>query len=450
MTVAQDQDRPKRIGVVGAGLVGCLVALALAKKGYSVSLFEMRPETEADKGLRSINLAVSARGILALESVDKAMADRIVEQLVPMHGRMVHDTHGNQTSQKYGLYGESINSIGRWVLNSMMLKELQAVGGVNVFFKHKLNRIKWGEPSLAEFSTPKGTESYELDVIIGADGSWSRVRNQIQRAVPMTFSQEYVDHLYLELYIPPAPGGGFSLDPNHLHIWPRKEYMLIALANEDGSFTSTLFAPRALFASLDSADKMLALFEEQFPDALALMGRDHIFDVFANSPRGALMCTKCTPYHYEDKGIIIGDAAHSMVPFYGQGMNCGFEDVRILMELVDAHNGDFGAAFAAFTASRHEDLKAIIDLSMNNYLEMRAKVVSLSYQIRKRLDGALSRLLGDRWLPLYTMVSFRPDISYSQAVAKEARQTEIVNYALTGLAVGAVAAAGAFLRRHFR
>jgi kynurenine 3-monooxygenase len=444
------EESHKHVGVVGAGLVGCLAALAFAKRGYEVSLFEMRPETEGNRGLRSINLAVSSRGLLALEKVDQGMCERIKKHLVPMHGRMVHDLHGNQLSQNYGLYGESINSIGRWVLNTIMLKEIQHLGSVKVFFQHKLNRIKWGEPSLAEFTTDSGTKTYKLDVIIGADGTHSRVRSQLQRVVPMTFSQEYIDHLYLELYIPPGERGEFQLDPNHLHIWPRHEYMLIALANSDGSFTSTLFAPQTLFDSLDTADKMVEFFQQQFPDALALMGTDHIVDVFQNSPRGSLVCTKCSPYHFRDKCIIIGDAAHSMVPFYGQGMNCGFEDVRILLELVDEYHGNLLSAFSAYTTRRQKDLRAIIDLSMNNYLEMRDKVTSLSYKVRKQLDSMLSRLLGDSWLPLYTMVSFRPDISYSEAVAKESRQTEIVSYAFTGLAVGAVALAAGLVRRYIR
>lgn len=427
------------IAIIGAGLVGCLAALAFAKKGYNVQLYEGRadlrlPEEQTKTSLRSINLAVSARGILALKSVDPEMAERVLKDLIPMSGRMVHDLDGKQTSQKYGLYGESINSINRALLNRALLDELDAAG-VAAHFNHKLQRadLRDGRPSLLfKQLAEEGKEvRREVDVVVGADGSFSTMRNQIQRVVKMNFSQEYIDHYYLELKIDAGPNNTFALDPNHLHIWPRHEFMLIALANGDKTFTSTLFAPQSIFDQLDSWQQFMDFFTKQFPDAFTLIGEKSLKESFQNNPRGTLVSVKCSPYHAGGKAIIIGDAAHSMVPFYGQGMNCGFEDVRKLMECLETTDFDFEKGFNLYSATRHKDLLSIVDLSMNNYIEMRHSVTSSLYLLRKAVDGVLSRTLGDAWLPLYTMVSFRPDIPYSRAVEKEALQKTIINYGLT-------------------
>jgi kynurenine 3-monooxygenase len=439
------------IAVIGAGLVGCLAAIGFAKKGYKVALYEGRPdlrlpEEQAKSSLRSINLAVSARGILALKSVDREMADRVLSDLIPMSGRMIHGLDGSQKSQNYGLYGESINSINRALLNRSLLDELDKVG-VQTFFDYKLVRADLRRnvrPSLL-FRTAEGEEiRKEVDVVIGADGSFSTVRNQIQRVVQMNFSQQYIDHYYLELKIGAGPNNTFALDPNHLHIWPRHEFMLIALANGDKTFTSTLFAPRAIFDKLDQSwDKFKDFFGEQFPDAVKLIGLESLKNSFENNPRGSLVSVKCSPYNAGGRAILIGDSAHSMVPFYGQGMNCGFEDVRTLLECLDATKFDFEKGFDLYSKTRHKDLLSIVDLSMRNYIEMRHSVTSSLYLLRKAVDGLLSRTLGDAWLPLYTMVSFRPDIPYSRAIEQEERQKNIINYGLISL--GAITVVGSIL-----
>ncbi|CAN6655338.1 kynurenine 3-monooxygenase [Trichomonascus vanleenenianus] len=441
----------KTIAVVGAGLVGCLAALAFSKKGFKVRVYEARPdirspEQQEQSQFRSINLAVSSRGIVSLEQVDPEMAKRVLKDVIPMYGRMVHDMEGNQSSQNYGLYGEAINSIDRAELNRTMLDELEKSDNIELFFEHKLQFADLKKPSLTFSHGDKQVPVDDIDVVIGADGAFSKVRAQLQRIVRMDYSQQYIDHLYLELKVPAGENGTFLLDPNHLHIWPRHEFMLIALANGDGSFTSTLFAPQRIFEQLDSDDRIMEFFRTNFSDAVKVMGEKSILECFHNNPRGSLVSIKCNPYHYSDKVLIIGDAAHSMVPFYGQGMNCGFEDVRVLMSVLEATQYDFGAAFAKYTETRHQDLKAIIDLAMDNYVEMRHSVTSYTYLMRKKIDGLLSRVLKDAWLPLYTMVSFRPDIPYSSAIRRERQQKQIINGVLetvlrtvgTGVIFGAV------------
>ncbi|SCU79048.1 LAMI_0A07096g1_1 [Lachancea mirantina] len=427
------------VAVIGAGLVGCLASIALAKRGYKVTLFEYREDprltSTTDRNLRSINLAISARGISSLEYVDKDVCDRVLEGIIPMKGRMIHDTKGNQEAQNYGLFGECINSIDRAVLNSRLLNELDALENVEVKFGYKLVRINFGDiKQNCIFKTRQNAEeSFEFDFVVGSDGAYSTVRAQMQHAVRMDYSQEYIDTCYIELYIPPAKTfnddfrGPFSISPNHLHIWPRHNYMLIALANSDGSFTSTFFGPWSLVETLNSKSKIEQFFFANFPDAAHLMGLDHAVQAFLNHPKGALMCVECKPYHVPGgKAILIGDAAHSMVPFYGQGMNCGFEDIKVLMNLLDSQSP--AEAFESYSQQRHKDLVAIIELAKANYKEMSHKVTSKAFLLRKKLDSILARVLKGKWLPLYTMVSFRADIPYHKAIEIEKRQMKILNF----------------------
>ncbi|KAF5101701.1 hypothetical protein D0Z00_000775 [Geotrichum galactomycetum] len=445
----------KTVAIIGAGLVGCLAALAFERKGYKVKVYEGRPDARTPEqrkifSFRSINMAVSSRGILALETVDKAMADRVLKNLIPMRARMVHDLAGNEISQNYGLYGEAINSIDRADLNCGLLDELDASANIETFFNHKLVRATFKPSVKLTFSVTQPMENDkfsnilevdDVDLLVGCDGAHSVVRSQLQKYVRMDLNQEYIDHAYMELRINRIHDdlneeNKFKMDKNHLHIWPRGSHMLIALPNTDGSFTSTLFAPWKIVEGLDTDEKVLDFFWRDFPDVFekGLMTKEDILKAFHENPRGSLICIKCSPYHFEDKCIIIGDAAHSMVPFYGQGMNCGFEDVRILMELLEKRDfNDIKGSFDEYTETRHKDLTAIIDLAMRNYVEMRESVVSTSYKMRKKLDGILSKTLKDYWLPLYTMVSFRPDISYSEAVRRERLQANIVRNIVTGV-----------------
>lgn len=440
------------VAVIGAGLVGALVALGLGHRGYNVTLFDLRDDprtagTAIKKNLRSINLAVSDRGIRGLEFVDSEMSARVLKEIIPMHGRMIHTLDGKQESQIYGLFGEHINSIDRAKLNESLLDEIDtfnktAVNQIKLKFEHKLVNLNFNTRGASvECEVRYGVKrSFDFDFVIGADGSYSNVRYQMQKYIRMDYSQEYIDKCYLELYIPPGENGAFLLNPNHLHIWPRKEFMLIALANSDGSFTSTFFGPWSLTEALKKAEDIETFFLSNFPDAADLIGMENVVKAFTGNPKGALMQVTCSQYHFPDKCIILGDASHSMVPFYGQGMNCGFEDVRILLGLLDEKETR-EAAFDTYTANRHKDLKAILKLALDNYKEMSTKVISSAYLLRKTLDSFLGRLIPQYWIPLYTMVSFRGDIPYSQCVRREKTQQKILKcIELGSITVVAIAA----------
>lgn len=456
--------KPKTIAIIGAGLVGCAAALAFAKTGYKVRVYEGRPDARTPEqreifSFRSINMAVSARGILTLDTIDPEMSARVLKNLIPMYGRMIHDDAGNEISQKYGLYGEAINSIDRAELNRGLLDELDKAG-VETFFNYKLAHASFSPKNKLTFSVAEESEGHDnkeqektgksktdsfknmvvvddVDVVIGCDGAHSSVRTHLGKYVRLNYNQEYIDSAYVELRIEPKPTQNgyedsdekFRLDKNHLHIWPRHNYMLIALPNMDGSFTSTLFAPWSIFnKELTNEEKWLDFFHTNFSEVFEkkLMTKEMLARAYHENPRGSLVCVRCSPYNYSGNVILLGDAAHSMVPFYGQGMNCGFEDVRILVELLEKNNFNFEAAFNEYTKTRNKDLNAIVDLAMRNYVEMRHDVVSRSYLIRKKLDGILSTWLGNYWLPLYTMVTFRPDISYSEALSRENSQAKIL------------------------
>ncbi|VEU20860.1 DEKNAAC101706 [Brettanomyces naardenensis] len=442
--------------VIGIGPVGSLAALGLAHKGYQVSLFDFRPDPRDinDVNLRSINLAVSDRGITAMKYVDQEMADRLLKGIIPMYGRMIHDLKGNQESQKYGLFREHINSIDRGKLNEDLVSEVERYNKSNpenriqLNFKCKFTNFHADDSGVTiEYSDAERMKrTAKFDFVVGADGCYSRVRSALMKYIRMDYKQFYIDMCYLELSIPPGPKGSFRIDANHLHIWPRKNFMLIALPNGDGSFTSTFFGPWKLTESLNKKELVEQFFSENFEDAVDLIGMDKIVEAFLDHPKGALMPVTCNQYHYSDKCIIIGDAAHSMVPFYGQGMNCGFEDIRVLLQLLDKHDQDRKLAFDEYTATRHKDLLAILELALNNYYEMSTKVQSPRYLIRKRLDGILGRLIPKYWIPLYTMVSFRADIPYSDCIRIEERQQTILKGLEYALVAGATLA-GVYLAK---
>ncbi|KAI0705824.1 FAD/NAD-P-binding domain-containing protein [Cytidiella melzeri] len=482
--------------IIGAGPVGCLCAISLAKQGWLVEIYEGRPDirlpsSKAAAQQRSINLAMSSRGIAALQAVDPKASERFLRSVIPMRGRMIHDVRGQQHSQPYDRDGQCINSIDRALLNEDLLEEALSVPNIQAFFKHKVTSIDFDARTLSVRNDGAPEAQVTFDLCVGADGSYSIVRRQLMRVVRMDYQQTYIPHEYLELRMPAGPvnetdgQATFLIDPNHLHIWPRHSFMLIALPNKDRTFTCTLFAPTSEFEQLDTAEKTLRWFKTYFPDALPLIGEDNLLRDFDNNPRSSLITVKVRtfpqsimrtkPYHYKDRAIILGDAAHAMVPFYGQGLNCGLEDVRVLDFLlrkyeVDPHlpvstGGEderLARALRVYSESRHEDLYTISDLAMDNYTEMRHAVTTPGYLFRKALDNLLYALtahqlapahatttLGDPfptrapsgWLPLYTMVTFRPDISYAVVKRKVQRQTVVLNCASwigAGLTVGAV------------
>ncbi|OCH95007.1 FAD/NAD(P)-binding domain-containing protein [Obba rivulosa] len=462
--------------VVGAGPVGCLTAISLAKMGWLVEIYDGRPDmrlqsSKATAQQRSINLAISARGIAAIQAIEPAMADRFMEAVIPMRGRMIHHSDGKQESQPYDRNGQCINSISRAYMNENLLDEALAIQNIRAFFLHKVTSVDFDKRVMTVHDSGMGQDAQiHFDLCVGADGSYSVIRRQLMRVVRMNYQQEYIPHEYLELKMPPGPPAGasdetgFLLDPNHLHIWPRHTFMLIALPNKDKTFTCTLFAPTEQFDRLKTPAEIIPWFKDQFPDALPLIGEQALLEDFAQNPRSPLISIKANPYHYKDRAIILGDAAHAMVPFFGQGLNCGLEDVRVLDVLLRAEGVDPAArppggkedqalarALNRYSTTRHEDLVAICDLAMENYVEMRHDVVTPAYLFRKTLDNFLYSMGSQQvtassiiprlsqvafptsfpsgWLPLYTMVTFRPDISYSAARRKAHGQNGILQAA---------------------
>lgn len=458
--------------IVGSGPVGCLTALALSKAGWSVAVYDARadirlPENKSQSLQRSINLAISSRGIAALHAVDPLISKRFMKTVIPMRGRMIHTTNGAAESQLYDLNGQCINSIDRALLNEDMLNELTAAS-IEVHFDHKLVAADFNKKVLTFNKKTDGTTiGVPFDFCVGADGSYSTVRSQLMRVTRMDYQQEYIPHEYIELRVPARVDENgneqFQLDPGHLHIWPRHSFMLIALPNQDKSFTSTLFAPTSEFSKLKSPDEFVSWFRLQFPDATEIIGEARLKQDFLHNPRSPLIHIKAHPYHYKDRVIILGDAAHAMVPFYGQGLNCGLEDVRVLDVLLRKNevdpvhsisggeiDGRLANALQEYTETRHDDLIAICDLAMANYEEMRHSVTTPLYRLRKMVDGLLSH--GTRfipfqtlisqltsttfsrapsgWLALYTMVTFRPDISYAEVRRKAERQNRLLEVAV--------------------
>lgn len=416
----------KNIAIIGAGLVGSLAAIYLAKRGYNVSIFERRGDMRkggAEAG-RSINLALSTRGIRALEEV--GLAEPIKGVAIPMHGRMMHDIQGKLTFQAYGKEGQFINSISRSNLNIVLMDAAEA-HGVTIVFNQRCTGINFDQTSLTLADNKGATTTKQFDLIIGADGAFSAVRWAMQVTDRFNFSQHYIEHGYKELHIPAGANGSFKLEKNALHIWPRESFMMIALPNPDGSFTCTLFFPfegNPSFKTLNSANAIQAFFEKTFPDAIPLLG--DLQGDFRENPTSSLVTIKCFPW-VKNKTFLIGDAAHGIVPFYGQGMNAGFEDCRILNQLLDQLKDDWDQVLPAFQKSRKENTDAIAQLALDNFVEMRDLVADAEFLLRKKIEARLHQLYPDKWIPLYSMVTFSPNIPYAQAYATGLRQKKIMD-----------------------
>jgi kynurenine 3-monooxygenase len=429
-------DRPD-FTVIGAGLAGSLMAIFLGRAGHRVQVFERRldPRAAGAEGGRSINLAISARGLHALEQV--GLKDQVLANAVPMRGRMIHSPTGGLAFQPYGTEGQAINSVSRAGLNRMLLEAAEQQAHLTIGFDHRLGSIDFEEGTL-EFTSRSGeVTTAPAGVVVGADGAFSAVRSQLQIRDRFSYSQSYLAHGYKELYIPPAAGGGFQMEPNALHIWPRGGYMMIALPNQDGSFTCTLFwafEGANSFAAIRTEDDLRRFFEGTYPDALPLMPT-LAHDFFAN-PTSSLVTVRCAPWHLEDKAVLLGDAAHAVVPFYGQGANAAFEDCVVLDECLRAWPADRSRAFSTFEQQRKHNADAIADLALANFVEMRDHVASSSFLFKKKIEKILHRLMPRVFVPLYTMVSFTR-IPYAEAVARAARQDRMLKATtmVTALAV---------------
>jgi len=417
----------KEITIAGAGLVGSLLSIYLARRGYKVSVFERRPDMrkETMSAGRSINLALSDRGLLALEKV--GLAEEIKKIAIPMHGRYIHNMDGSTAFQPYGKEGQFINSVSRATLN-MKLMDLAEREGVTIFFNHKCVAVDWASHTI-HFELPdQAIKKHTTGLIFGSDGAFSatRLQHQLQHD-KFDYHQYYIDCGYKELTIMPTESGDFAMEMNALHIWPRKDYMLIALPNLDRTFTCTLFFPfegDASFSKLDTEEKVKAFFETTFPDAVPLMP-GYLHDFFHN-PTSSLVTVKCFPWIRDDQFALIGDAAHAIVPFFGQGMNCGFEDCRVLDELMEKHGEDWHKILEEYQALRKPDGDAIADLAIGNFTEMRAKTADPSFLLQKKIEARLHDKYPDKWIPAYSQVTFSPDIRYSEALQRGQRQEAIM------------------------
>ncbi len=406
------EPKKDHIVILGAGLVGSLVSIFLAKEGYMVKVYEKRPDprkTDLYSG-RSINLALSNRGIKALKEVE--VFDRVAEDLLPMHGRIVHDLEGNTNFQRYGKEGQYINSVSRNGLNNILVEEAEK-HNVHFMFEHQCESVDT-EGSEITLRDPNGVLFVEsADLIIGADGAFSAVRRTLQFKPGFNYSQFYLDHGYKEFSIE-AKNGEFALETGGLHIWPRKNFMFIALPNPDKSFTCTLFfahkGPES-FESINTEQEIKEFFNTYFPDLVELMP-DYI-EQYQQNPDSTLITIKCDPWVY-GRTLLIGDASHAIVPFYGQGMNAGFEDCTVLMKYFRQHNFEWEPAIQAFQKERIKDANAISDLALKNFIEMRDKVADEKFLRRKKVEGMIQKAHPDIWIPQYSMVTFS-ELSYSEA-----------------------------------
>jgi kynurenine 3-monooxygenase len=418
----------KEVIIVGAGLVGSLLSIYLSRRGHHVRIYERRGDMRNAKveAGRSINLALSDRGLLALEKV--GLADAIKKIAIPMHGRFIHNIDGSTAFQPYGKEGQYINSVSRSELNKTLI-DIAEENGVTIFFNEKCNSINWRENSISFDDTDDGSiTEMSADLIFGADGAYSASRLQHQlHHDKFDYSQYYIDCGYKELLIPAGPNDSFLLEKNALHIWPRKDYMLIALPNLDGSFTCTLFFPfegDLSFEKLDTKKKVEDFFKATFPDTVELI--PDLTKQFFYNPTASLVTVKCYPWVREDRFALIGDAAHAIVPFFGQGMNCGFEDCRILDELIDAHGHDWKMILQQYQLLRKPDADAIADLAINNFVEMRERTADPKFLLQKKIESRLHEKYPDKWIPAYSQVTFSPQIRYSDALRRGQKQEEIM------------------------
>src|SRR5882762_8024166 len=445
--------------LIGSGLAGGLLAAYLGRRGYDVALYERRADPREGNivGGRSINLALSTRGIHALEQL--GIANEVLRHAIPMRGRMIHEKSGNLHFAPYDVDpNKHINSIGRAALNATVIEAAQRYPNVHVKFNHKCTGVELDSAtahlvdssveaavsaanlgsSVAAGVSPASAQTISAsgDAVIGVDGAFSAVRNSMQLKIDnFEYDESYLAHGYKELTIPPGPGGSWRMEKNALHIWPRKSFMMIALPNPDGSFTSTLFwefeGPRS-FATTKTDEDVSRFFEEEFPDAVPLMPT--LLEDFKNNPTGSLVTIRCGPWYYRDKVCLLGDAAHAVVPFYGQGMNAAFEDCVVLDECLDKFADNRERAFAEYFERRKENADALADLAIGNFIEMRDKTASRTFRTKKKLDDLPEAALPGIYLPLYTMVTFTR-MPYAKAAKRAQIQDRIVYGGLVALSI---------------
>lgn len=422
--------------VVGAGLAGALFACYLGRAGRSVQLHDRRPDPRRgpEQRGRSINLALSIRGIHAL--ADVGLADAVLADSILMRGRMMHALDGSLSFQTYGKDdSEALHSVSRAGLNRRLVEAAAQYPSVQMFFNRRCTGLDPGAGFMELHDDATGTPlRVETDVIIGADGAYSAVRAWMQRREGFNYQQEYLSHGYKELFITAGPGGSFRMEQNALHIWPRGNFMMIALPNCDGSFTGTLFWPLEgpnSFAALKTQAEIVAFFHKQFPDVLPLI--PDLAEQFLANPTGSLVTIRCWPWHIR-RAVLVGDACHAVVPFLGQGMNAAFEDCAVLEQCLKEDDWQWEKAFARYETLRKQHADALADLCVANFEEMRDRVASPWFLLRKKLAVLLHALFPRWYLPLYTMIEFTR-IPYAEAVRRARRQAWLVGAGAVGVAV---------------
>jgi kynurenine 3-monooxygenase len=418
------------VTLIGAGLAGSLLAIYLARRGFNVQIFERRPDMRVAKAQagRSINLALSVRGIAALQHV--GLAEQVLSQSIAMKGRIMHSRQGELTFQPYGKNdSEVIYSVSRATLNKLLMTEAEA-NGVKIFFEHKCTGIDIDTHQI-ELELPNGKTNWvEAHPVIGTDGSSSAIRSEMIKRPRYNFSQAYENYGYKELTIPPSSSGEFQLEKHALHIWARGSFLLIALPNMDRSFTCTLFllyestdAASPNFKELNSPERVRDFFQHEFSDALVLM--PHLADEFFENPTGHLVTVKCAPWNIGGDTLLLGDAAHAIVPFYGQGMNCSFEDCLYFDDAVAKYGAEWETVFSEFYTRRKADADAIADLAQENFIEMRDKVANPKFLMMKKAELLLEKKFPNEFLSKYAMVTFNR-VPYSDALRDGRRQEKIL------------------------
>jgi kynurenine 3-monooxygenase len=421
------ESATEKITLVGAGLNGPLLAILLRQRGFEVEIFERRPDMRqvpVSAG-RSINLALSTRGIHALQQA--GVWERMRNIIIPMRGRMIHSAFGELTFQPYGKNEtEVIYSISRAELNISLMNAAEEHGATIHFQRRCVGyNVKTGAMQLRDEDTDSQV-SCKAGIVIGCDGSASAIRMEMLKRQRFNFAQSYLDYGYKELTIPAGANHQHLLETNALHIWPRGNHMLIALPNIDGTFACILFLPfegPESFAGMATRSEVIAFFEKRFPDALRLMPA--LAENYFANPTGAMVTIKCSPWHIQGRSLLLGDAAHAIVPFFGQGINCGFEDCTSLMALLDRHGADWPLVFAAFEEERKVNTDAIADMAIENFTEMRDRIADPRFLLRKKTELALEAKYPDFFVPKYSMVSFHR-IPYSVAQARGAVQDQIL------------------------
>lgn len=433
MTRTSSQENAGAFGpvtVVGAGLAGSMMAAFLGRRGLETHVYDHRPDPRSGalSAGRSINLALSTRGLRALAGLGLERA--ALDMALPMRGRMIHDPRGRTHLQPYGREGQAIHSISRAGLTQLLVDTADANDNVHFHFGMRCTDVDLDTATVTMKPERGRARKVSSRWIIGADGAFSAVRARMQKTDRFNYDQTYIEHGYKELTMPPRPGGGFRLAPDALHIWPREDFMMIALPNPDGTFTCTLFLAfegRNAFARLQTPDDVRVFFRQHFPDALP-----HLPDLeeeFFRNPTSSLVTIRCSPYHHRDRALLIGDAAHAVVPFYGQGMNAAFEDCIELDGLLHRLRGaDLGAVLETFSRERKPNADAIRDLALYNFLEMRSRVNDPGYKARRALDRVLHGIAPELWVPLYSMVTFST-MPYAEARARAEQQDALLRKA---------------------